>query len=103
MPSRAVLITGCSSGIGHATAARLAADGWKVYATARRSETLAEFQDAGATTLALDVTDEESMAAAVGPAPPAWARLSPAGSTSPPAHVKMPCHRPERRSSPLYR
>ena len=65
MPSRAVLITGCSSGIGHATAARLVADGWKVYATARRPETLSELQAAGATTLALDVTSEESMAAAV--------------------------------------
>lgn len=60
-----VLITGCSSGIGHATAARLAADGWKVYATARRAETLAGLEAAGCATLALDVTSEESMAAAV--------------------------------------
>ena len=65
MASRAVLITGCSSGIGHATAERLAADGWKVYATARRPETLADLKDAGCETLALDVTDEASMAAAV--------------------------------------
>ena len=46
-PSRAVLITGCSSGIGHATALRLARDGWTVYATARSPETLTELQAAG--------------------------------------------------------
>ena len=65
MPSRAVLVTGCSSGIGAATAARLAAGGWTVYATARRPETLAELEAKGCRTLALDVTDEESRKAAV--------------------------------------
>ncbi len=65
MPSKAVLITGCSSGIGHATASRLASDGWTVYATARRPETLADLERSGARTLALDVTDEASMSAAV--------------------------------------
>ena len=65
MASRAVLITGCSSGIGAATAARLAADGWNVYATARKPETLTELEAAGCHTLALDVTDETSMSAAV--------------------------------------
>ncbi len=63
--SRAVLVTGCSSGIGHATAKHLAARGWPVYATARRPETLSELEAAGCTTLALDVTDEASMQAAV--------------------------------------
>jgi NAD(P)-dependent dehydrogenase (short-subunit alcohol dehydrogenase family) len=33
--SEAVLTTGCSSGIGRATAERLAAPGWTVYAVAR--------------------------------------------------------------------
>ncbi len=65
MVSRTVLITGCSTGIGHATAARLAAGGWTVYATARRPETLEDLAAAGCRTLALDVTDEDSMQAAV--------------------------------------
>jgi len=64
-PSKAVLITGCSSGIGHATALRLAGSGWRVYASARRPETLGELAAAGCRTLALDVTDEDSMRAAV--------------------------------------
>jgi NADP-dependent 3-hydroxy acid dehydrogenase YdfG len=65
VPSKAVLVTGCSSGIGQATAARLASEGWKVYATARRPETLTELKQKGCETLALDVTDEGSMKAAV--------------------------------------
>jgi short-subunit dehydrogenase len=64
-PSKAVLITGCSSGIGRATAERLARSGWKVYATARRPETITALQEAGCETLALDVTDDHSMRAAV--------------------------------------
>jgi NADP-dependent 3-hydroxy acid dehydrogenase YdfG len=65
VPSEAVLITGCSSGIGRATAERLAAEGWKVYATARRPETIADLEQQGCVTLALDVTDEDSMTSAV--------------------------------------
>jgi NAD(P)-dependent dehydrogenase (short-subunit alcohol dehydrogenase family) len=63
--SRAALVTGCSSGIGRATAERLAAAGWTVYATARKPETLGELEARGCRTLALDVTDEASMRAAV--------------------------------------
>jgi NAD(P)-dependent dehydrogenase (short-subunit alcohol dehydrogenase family) len=66
VPSKAVLITGCSSGIGHATAELLAAQGWTVYATARRPESIADLEGKGCKTLALDVTDEDSMSAAVG-------------------------------------
>ena len=66
VPSKAVLITGCSSGIGHATAEHLATRGWRVYATARRPETLEDLEAKGCQTLALDVTDEASMTAAVG-------------------------------------
>jgi NADP-dependent 3-hydroxy acid dehydrogenase YdfG len=64
-PSRAVLVTGCSSGIGRATAAQLVGAGWKVHATARRPETLTDLRERGCQTLALDVTDEASMQAAV--------------------------------------
>src|SRR5437764_10491306 len=64
-PSRAVLITGCSSGIGRATAERLARGGHTVYATARRPESIADLEQAGCRTLALDVTGEASMSAAV--------------------------------------
>ncbi|MGA2319148.1 MAG: SDR family NAD(P)-dependent oxidoreductase [Solirubrobacteraceae bacterium] len=64
-PSKAVLITGCSTGIGRATALRLARSGWTVYASARRPETIADLEQAGCRTLALDVTDEQSMRAAV--------------------------------------
>jgi NAD(P)-dependent dehydrogenase (short-subunit alcohol dehydrogenase family) len=63
--SKAVLITGCSSGIGRATALRLARAGWTVYATARRPESISDLADAGCRTLTLDVTDEQSMRAAV--------------------------------------
>jgi NADP-dependent 3-hydroxy acid dehydrogenase YdfG len=60
-----VLITGCSSGIGHETAVHLANNGWTVYATARRPESISDLAEAGCKTLALDVTDEASMHAAV--------------------------------------
>jgi NADP-dependent 3-hydroxy acid dehydrogenase YdfG len=60
-----VLITGCSTGIGRATAERLARRGLTVYATARRLESIEDLKEAGCRTLALDVTDEGSMRAAV--------------------------------------
>jgi NADP-dependent 3-hydroxy acid dehydrogenase YdfG len=63
--SKAVLITGCSSGIGEATARRLAGGGWTVYATARRLEAIEHLKAFGCRTLALDVTEEASMRAAV--------------------------------------
>jgi NADP-dependent 3-hydroxy acid dehydrogenase YdfG len=63
--SKAVLITGCSSGIGEATAARLSEHGFTVYATARRTETIEHLRQRGCETLALDVCDEDSMRAAV--------------------------------------
>jgi NAD(P)-dependent dehydrogenase (short-subunit alcohol dehydrogenase family) len=65
MSSKTVLVTGCSSGIGYATAEELLDRGWKVYATARKLETISVLEAKGAKLLALDVTDEDSMARAV--------------------------------------
>jgi len=61
----AILITGCSSGIGRAATLRLARGGHTVYATARRLDGLEELEQAGCRLLTLDVTDEASMTAAV--------------------------------------
>jgi NAD(P)-dependent dehydrogenase (short-subunit alcohol dehydrogenase family) len=63
--SKAVLITGCSSGIGHASAEHLAKKGWKVYATARKEDAIEDLKAAGCEVLALDVTSDRSMRSAV--------------------------------------
>ncbi|BEP15695.1 oxidoreductase [Acidothermaceae bacterium B102] len=63
--SRAVLVTGCSSGIGAASARQLLTAGWTVWATARDVSTLADLEAAGARVLSLDVTDEGSRRDAV--------------------------------------
>lgn len=62
MTPKIVLITGCSTGIGHDLAQRLARVGYSVIATARHPETLADLSVALA--LPLDVTDPKSVAAA---------------------------------------
>lgn len=59
------LVTGCSSGIGRALVAELRSLGWGVVATARRPETLDLPPGADLRTLALDVTCEASLEAAV--------------------------------------
>jgi short-subunit dehydrogenase len=56
------LVTGASSGIGHATAERLATAGYKVYGTSRRT---AMADNRSFEMLTLDVTSDESVAAAV--------------------------------------
>jgi NAD(P)-dependent dehydrogenase (short-subunit alcohol dehydrogenase family) len=55
------LVTGASSGIGKATALRLAALGFTVYAAARRVERMSDMADHGIHVESLDVTDDGSM------------------------------------------
>jgi NAD(P)-dependent dehydrogenase (short-subunit alcohol dehydrogenase family) len=64
---RSVLITGASTGIGRATALRLDASGWRVFAGVRREEDAAALREAGSERIApliLDVTEPEHLAAA---------------------------------------
>ncbi len=59
------LITGASSGMGRDFALRLLAEGYAVYGAARRVERMAEIEAAGGVALAMDVTDDAAMTAAV--------------------------------------
>ena len=63
MPTTRALVTGCSTGIGRATALELTSRGWEVVATARRAESIADLPVAR--TLVLDVDSDESVAAAL--------------------------------------
>lgn len=65
MPSRSVLITGCSSGIGRATADHLRASGWRVFASARRSVDVERLAQDGLQSLLLDLDDPASIERAV--------------------------------------
>lgn len=62
---KTILITGCSSGIGDALAREFNRRGHRVYATARRRESLAALEAEGIRGLALDVNDDASIAAAM--------------------------------------
>jgi NAD(P)-dependent dehydrogenase (short-subunit alcohol dehydrogenase family) len=61
MADETVLITGCSSGIGRATARAFDDAGWTVYATSRDESDVSEFADRGMETAALDVTDADQV------------------------------------------
>ncbi|WP_094192400.1 SDR family oxidoreductase [Haloparvum sedimenti] len=55
---KTVLITGCSSGIGRATARAFNDEGWTVYATARNPADAQTLGDEGCELATLDVTDQ---------------------------------------------
>jgi NAD(P)-dependent dehydrogenase (short-subunit alcohol dehydrogenase family) len=63
--SRAILITGCSSGIGAYCARALKADGWRVFATARKPEDIAALKTEGIETFYLDYREPKSIEALV--------------------------------------
>jgi len=65
MATKVAIVTGASSGIGHATAFRLHEAGYAVYAGARRVEKMKDLADLGIHAIELDVTDDASMVAFV--------------------------------------
>ncbi|AHK79669.1 oxidoreductase [Ectothiorhodospira haloalkaliphila] len=62
---RPILITGCSSGIGHCAAHALARRGYRVFATARREADVARLQEEGLEAVQLDLDDSASIRAAL--------------------------------------
>lgn len=62
---RTILITGCSSGIGHDAAHGLAKRGWRVLATCRAEADCERLRAEGLESFRLDLADEGSIAAAV--------------------------------------
>lgn len=65
MSDRAVLITGCSSGIGRCAALGLKARGWRVFAAARRPADAERLRAEGLESVVLDLRDSASIQAAV--------------------------------------
>ncbi|KJV24786.1 short-chain dehydrogenase [Aquitalea magnusonii] len=65
MSAKVALVTGASSGIGKATALRLKALGFTVYAAARRTVRMRALESAGIHVLSMDVTDDASISQGV--------------------------------------
>jgi NAD(P)-dependent dehydrogenase (short-subunit alcohol dehydrogenase family) len=62
---KTVLVTGCSTCIGRATALQFRDADWEVYASARDPEEIADLQERGCRTMELDVTDDLEAVAAI--------------------------------------
>ena len=62
---KVALVTGASAGIGKAIVRKLLSDGRTVHGAARRTEQMSDIASQGAKVLSLDVTDDQSMQAAV--------------------------------------
>lgn len=63
--TKTAFVTGASSGIGEATVRQLIADGFQVFAAARRTDRMAPLAEQGAILVPLDVTNDTSMVAAI--------------------------------------
>lgn len=61
MSKKVALITGASSGIGESAAILLKENGYTVYGAARRVDKMKVLEDKGISTIALDITNEESI------------------------------------------
>ncbi len=59
--AKSVLITGCSSGIGHCVAHGLKARGYRVFASARKDTDVARLRNEGLETVQLDLDDDASI------------------------------------------
>jgi NAD(P)-dependent dehydrogenase (short-subunit alcohol dehydrogenase family) len=64
-PTKSIIVTGCSSGIGAYCARALKAEGWRVFATVRKPQDLKALEDDGLEALLMDYCDEESITALV--------------------------------------
>lgn len=65
MRAKTILITGCSSGIGYCVASGLQRRGYRVFATARRPESVERLTAEGFESLQLDLDDSQSIKQAV--------------------------------------
>ena len=64
--THSAVVTGASTGIGQATARALAAQGWKVFAVARRADRLSQLaQQSGVIPIPTDITDDAAVASLV--------------------------------------